>query len=178
MLRYQFETDSWWPREYVTNFSGFGFYTTSTAKSWSSLSGSWRVQTSPWNAVKLTSNSPETHLLDQSGKVYTYDYSADSDDGTNISWFIETKDYYMPNTKIRIDYFDLKAAGGDVLIEYSVDEGNNWVEYGTLSYDASSVRKRLHKQLVTNLLRWRLSGSAFGYMLEHFGFSYVPESDT
>lgn len=177
MIRLNLSKRAWSERVFPVEISGFGFYQTSTATKWNELVGTWLQQTFKWGSAKLTANSPTTFLLDPSAdQVLEYDYVQDEDNGTTITWEIETKDFFNPSAKLRHDWFEFSAKGQTVLVEYSSDEGSNWTTMKTVTLTSEFVKHRVSKQFVRDKIRFRMSGTGPGFQLEWFGFKYKLES--
>jgi hypothetical protein len=92
-------------------------------------------------------------------QVYKYDFLSGTDAGTAISVELETKDFGDLHGFTLIDYIELKAGGGTILVEYSTDQGVSWNTYGSITYDATPVRKRKFKQVLGRTIRFRLTSS-------------------
>jgi len=178
-LRYNISKKTWVEREFPLTFAGYGLYTRSTNITWNDLVGTWLQQTWRWGSTKLTANSPTTHLLDPVNlRVLEYDYSALTDNGTDISWSIETRDYYNPRFRQRVDSMDISCAGTSILVEYSTNKGASWATYGTVTPTAAIEVYMISKQISAKRLRWRFSGTGPGHILDWYGFSFSQESDT
>ena len=176
ILRLSLQNNAWLTRDFNHDVVGFGLYQSTDDKTWNDLEGDWTAQDWTWDSRSVEDNAPTTHLCSADNlQVYEYDYVASTDDGTAISYEVVTKDFGHPKFKIRFDSYDFRIIGTDVLVEYSTDYGVSWNTLGTLS--SSTIQKKtLHKQIVTNFLRLRLSGSD-NFKLENVGIRYMQESE-
>lgn len=175
-LRYKVSTKAWSHRTWPVSVVGFGFYQTPAALTWENAQGTWADQTSAWVTKVFLDASPTTLLCDaDSVRVNEYDYVQTQDNGSDISYVLETKDYYHPVRDLRFDRFDFMILGSNVLIEYSNDKGVTWTTLGTKSPGAIHAKAAIWKQFVAPRIRFRLSGtSTFG--LEWLGFRFKLES--
>jgi hypothetical protein len=177
LARYRVDTDAWTLREWPTNLSGFGFYQRREALRWNEVIGTWDEQNWQWNSTKVLANAPTTLLCDESGKqVVEYDYLAATDGGTEISWYMETKQFMHPRFKFRLDYIELYCKGSAVDIEYRMDQGA-WLPLKSLTLTSTTMKYTAHMQDVGHRVQFRLSGTGSGFSLEWLGFSYELESE-
>jgi len=176
LLRYRQEFQSWTLREFSHDVTGFGLYQNNNTKTWNDLVGDWTQQNWTWDSRSLSANSPTTHLCSADNlQVYEYDYLYPTDNGTEISFELETKDFGNPRFISRIDLFDFRIKGSNVLIEYSIDEGLTW---NTLTTITSSILERnvVYKQFASQYFRLRFSGTG-EFQLQSIGFVYRVESE-
>lgn len=175
-LRYKIATKAWSHRTWPVGVIGYGFYQSAAGLTWENAQGTWAAQTSIWVTKIFLSSSPTTLLCDADNvQVYEYDYVQTQDNGTDISYVLETKDYYHPIQDLRFDRFDFMMLGSSITIEYSTDKGVTWTALGIKSPGSTHARVSMWKQFVAPRIRFRLSGtSTFG--LEWLGFRFKLES--
>lgn len=176
MYRLVNSTEAWSFRRFPDKWRGFGFYQRDSTVTWEQSSGTWAEQTSAWNSRAFSRNSPTILLCGDDLQVYEYDFTAPQDDGTAVSFTAETKDFFIPNYKMRIDRFDFYARGASVLIEYSIDEGETWTTWETVSLSSSFSLYRVWKQFLARTLRFRFSGTGGGFGLEWYAFRFSQET--
>jgi hypothetical protein len=108
------------------------------------------------------------------GQVFQYSEDNSDDVGNDIIGEFRTHEMFLPNDQIRIDRIVIKAKGSSITVEYSKDEGENWISYGTAvpgsTYDEVSV----WKQLIVDRIIFRCTGVDFG--LDRMTIYWRPES--
>lgn len=177
IARLSLSSGGWVMRSLDIEVSGYGFYQTTTSLKWNELIGDWLAQTFKWGGSSTQSNAPITILLSPTGanQAYQYDYITQNDNGTEIDWEFETKEFYHPENKIRTNWLDIRAKGV-VDIEYSTDGGNTWLAWTTCNGSSEYEEYRHYKQVVGNRIRFKFSGSGSGFGLEWYGFRFMAES--
>ena len=100
---------------------------------------------------------------------------ATDDDAYPINWQYDTKDFYLPNNFIRVDFIDFYTAGDDVTIWYSEDLGELWTRVRSMDPRTIIERERVHLNKAAKRIRFRLKGSSSNFKLGWAGFSYTPE---
>lgn len=176
LLRYSQENEAWLKRTFSHDISGFGLYQSTTERTWNDLVGDWTQQSWTWDSRAVEANAPTTHLCSVDNlQVYEYDYITLTDNGTAISYTVETKDFGHPKFQIRFDSYDFRLKGNSVLVEYSTDGGETWIELGTIT-SSTIAKNKLSKQVVSDFIRFKLTGSD-AFNLESFGFMYIHESE-
>lgn len=176
LLRYLQENGSWMQREFNHDVSGFGLYQSTADKTWNDLVGTWLQQTWTWDSRSVEANAPTTHLCSSDNlQVYEYEYFNTTDNDTAIVYDFETKDFGNPRIMTRFDLFDFRLQGTDILIEYSTDEGVSWTTLATVS-KALMGKVVLNKQIVTQYLRFKFSGSD-AFQLQNMGFMFIQENE-
>ena len=177
LLRYSIVTDAIFIREFDHKFLGYGFYSTTNAKTWSDLSGSWLQQSWTWNSKRITSSSPITLLCGYDPKqVYQYDYTTNQDAGTDISWYFETKDFTTPSEKLRLDLLEFEAKGPTTKVLYSTDEGRNWTQIESKTMGTYYQKHRIWKQVVSDQFRIRFEGDSSGFAVKRLKAKIKEES--
>jgi len=178
IARLKLSSNAWSFRSLPIEISGYGFFSTNDTLKWSELVGSWLAQTFKWGGSQTQAGSPTTILLSNTtvNQAYEYDYVNDTDNDIAIAWLFETKELYNPDEKFRTNFMDLRGKGGTVLIEYSLDGGINWDTWVDTILGASYEEYRYHKQVISNRIRFRLSGTSSGFSLAWLGIQFMPES--
>jgi len=178
IARLKLSSDAWSFRSLPIEISGYGFFSTNDTLKWNELTGLWLAQTFKWGGSQTQAGSPTTILMSNTttNQAYEYDYVNATDNGIDIPWSFETKELYNPAEKFRTNFLDLRGKGGTVLIEYSLDGGINWDTWMDIILGASYEEYRYHKQVISNRIRFRLSGTSPGFSLAWIGIQFMPES--
>lgn len=167
LLRNNISEENWAIRRFAHSFVGYGFYTVQETADWASLVGDWAAQTWFWGTAALQADAPTTHLCSEGTQVYEYDYFDTDDDGTVVSFVLETKDFLLPDAVFRFDSIEGYLRGSSVLVEYSTDKGESWQTLGTVT-NTLNRRFAVFKQFVADKVRFRFSGSDSSFMLSFF----------
>jgi hypothetical protein len=177
LLRYSIVSDAIFIREFNNSFVGYGFYSTTGAKTWNDLTGSWLQQSWVWNSKRILSSSPVTLLCSYSPQqVFNYNYTAIKDNTTDIDWYFETKDFTSPSEKFRVDLVEFEAKGGTTRVLYSTDAGSNWTQIDSKTMGTSHTKHRIWKQFVTDQFRLKFEGDAHGFEIKRLKFKFREES--
>jgi len=178
LARYNFIEKAWTFREFSIEITGYGFHKNTTSLRWADLVGSWLVQTFRWGSSSASVGSPTIILLSGTGskQAYEYDYVTSTDNGTAIAWEFITKEFFHPQHSTRTNWLDFQAKGSSVTIEYSKDGGITFRPWGTVALTTDYKRYRKHKQIVSDRIRWKFSGTSSDFGFEWFGFQYRQES--
>ena len=188
-FRYSEQNQAWSSRTYTHYFNyGNNFKSTETL-TWGQLTQPWSNYNQPWVSAFFVTEKLHRFLLGQgkyigpTGDVQTeaanYVYDANSmatkDTTYAIPWQFDTKDFYLPNSFIRIDFLELYAAGDDVTLWYSEDLGEIWTRVRSLDPKTVIESERVHLNKASKRIRFRLKGSSANFQLGWAGFSYTPE---
>ena len=186
--RYSEQNQAWSARTYAHYFNfGNNFRSTETL-TWGQLTQPWTNYNQPWVSAFFVTEKLHRFLLGQgnyvgpTGNVQTetaYVYDANSmakqDTSYAIPWQYDTKDFYLPNSFIRIDFLDLYTSGDDVTLWYSEDLGAIWTRVRSLDPKTEISQERIHLNKAAKRIRFRLKGSSTNFQLGWAGFSYTPE---
>ena len=102
-----------------------------------------------------TANSWGVYAIN--GKT-TMELVAPGEEGSDISWELQTKDFSGMEKDIRTDFIDLGIQGTEVGVSFSRDSGLTWTSVGNVTADSTSIRSRLHSQGVSNSVTVRIRG--------------------
>jgi hypothetical protein len=187
-FRYSEQYKSWSTREYTHYFNFATTFRSSETLTWGQLQHPWTNYNQPWVSAFFVDEKLHRFYLGQgkfigpTGNVETdpaYVYDANSmatkDGDFSIPWQYDTKDFYLPNSFIRIDFLDLYTRGDDVTLWYSEDLGNLWNRVRSLEPKSSLEQERVHLNKASKRIRFRLKGSSTNFQLGWIGFSYTPE---
>ncbi|KKK68157.1 hypothetical protein LCGC14_2946880, partial [marine sediment metagenome] len=102
VVRYNVSKRSWVIKRLTDKIVGFGFYQKDASLTWNDLEGSWIEQTFAWNSKQLLANAPTIQFCGESPlQVYEYDFVSVTDDGTDITYSLETKDFFDAHKDLR-----------------------------------------------------------------------------
>ena len=187
-FRYSEQYKAWSTREYTHYFNFATNFRSSETLTWGQLEHPWTNYNQPWTSAFFVDEKLHRFYLGQgklvnatgsvvTGSSYVYDANAMAvQDGTYaIPWQYDTKDFYLPNSFIRIDFLDLYTQGDDVTLWYSEDLGDLWTRVRALEPKSALQQERVHLNKAAKRIRFRLKGSSTNFQLGWMGFSYTPE---
>jgi len=187
-FRYSEQYKAWSTREYTHYFNFATTFKSSETLTWGQLEHPWSNYNQPWTSAFFVDEKLHRFYLSQgkrvgptgnveTGSSYVYDANAMAvQDGTYaIPWQYDTKDFYLPNSFIRIDFLDLYTQGDDVTLWYSEDLGSLWTRVRALEPKGTLEQERVHLNKAAKRIRFRLKGSSTNFQLGWMGFSYTPE---
>jgi hypothetical protein len=177
-IAYMLNTDinSWTKRKFSFDMVGMQEVLLVSGVTWADAEGAWEDSDwfIPWNDVTISVAGYRAFMwgVDYSLTRGVWEYSSEytSDDSV---WDVETQAYIAiettgwyctpelvnPEGNIRVDRIKIKGSGTSIYVEYSTDEGETWLEYGTITPGSAIVATSLYKQLVSTRIRFRLSGT-------------------
>ncbi len=178
MVRYSLPYKAYTFRDYTISITGFGFFEAVGGETWNDEVGDWTEAVGSWLSDAGRAGSPTVLLCSGSptDQVYEYNFDQPDDDGTDVSYEVQTKDFYIPNRLFRFDRFDFSLKGASITVAYSIDGGDNFVTLTTANPGAMFTRIRIYKQFVSRKIRFKFSGTGGGFGLEWLGFRYKRES--
>ena len=161
VVRYNLQTGGWTEREFTHAVLQIGPYLEVGGETWTTATGTWDDWAGiPWNSPLISTAAPVLLFANAAAsQVYAYDFTASADDGTAISWEIQTGDYTELGKSMRIDWFEVWASGTSFSAEMSMDGGATWTVLGTVTPGAVAKSYRVHKQLIGRSFRLRLTGT-------------------
>ena len=187
-FRYNEQYKSWTAREYTHYFNFSNTFRSSETLTWGQLKHPWSNYNQPWVSAFFVDEKLHRFYLGQgkrvgptgsveTGSSYVYDANAmaTQDADYTIPWQYDTKDFYLPNSFIRIDFLDLYTQGDDVTLWYSEDLGSLWNRVRALEPKSAIAQERVHLNKASKRIRFRLKGSSTNFQLGWAGFSYTPE---
>jgi len=185
-LRYNITTGKWTTRDFSIPVFAIGKSDTTSSQAWTAIPGTWGAQSGSWNSSFVAGGTDIPYLIggrqdtttspEDNGVTYRYAQLDSDDSGTPISYIITTKDF-VEEGEVRIDWMDIRVAGGSVLVEYSSDEGLNWKTYGTISASTKLSKYRIYKQAIVRSYRFRFTSSDSGFRLDGFRLRVAPETE-
>lgn len=177
LLRMRRRDGAWTYRVLADAVLGLSIYNRDSSVVWSGATGTWDSQTGTWTGATTNDEAPTVlmgGIVDT--KIFQYDLTSSTDDGTGIAYRVETKRYTSRDRFIRVDKLRANTKGSSILVEYSTDGGNTWNTYGTLGSSAGYSTKGIDNQIVVEDLMWAFSGTGGGFGMSWFGFKYRDES--
>ena len=190
-LRYHEQYNSWSTRTY-NNWVTFGKTLRShETLTWNDLENNWESYSQPWTGAFFVASKYHKLLLGTGYYIYitaisttieqTDNYVYDineieaTDDGYTIPWEITTKDFYLPNSFIRVDFSDIYCAGDDVAVTYSKDLGITFKRVRQAEPRAAKEAERFYLNQAAKQMRFRFRGQSSNFQLGWMGFSFAPE---
>lgn len=192
-FRYSEQNKAWTARSYTHYFTYSTDITSVTRLTWNQLLQNWTTYQQPWNgAFFVNEKEHRFHLLqgtfvDQDGDVlsestnYVVDGNQVAKDELSypIFWQFDSKDFYLPNSLIRVDYIDAYVSGDDVSLWYSHDFnaeiGREWDRVKVFNAQDELQAERVFLNRAARRIRFRLKGSSTNFQLGWVGFSFAPE---
>jgi hypothetical protein len=151
--------------------------------SWDDMLATWDEQTARWDGYSLSKGADIVNISNVNGYTYALSETVKDDDGSAIYAKWDTKDYQDSQQRIsRFNKLELWAKGSSVKIEYSVDQGDTWVEMIdsphplTDSYPSIDSPDIFYYDAVSSQIRYRFSNGNSGEALsiKQFIISYIP----
>ena len=190
-LRYYEPYKSWSTRTYNNWFTYGKALRSHETLTWSALRQAWGDYGQPWTTAFFVSAKYHKFLLGngsyvnvsaiktsiESTDTYVYDVNEikTSDDGYSIRWELETKDFYLPSSYIRVDFADVYCAGDDVALHFSDDLGVTFRRVRQTSPRDLLESERLFMNQAGKQMRFRFRGQSTNFQLGWIGFSFAPE---
>ena len=170
------EEDRWTYRKFAHPVRGASKVSSDVSITWQTAIGTWNSQSETWQSAFLGTNAA---VLVFASDTYTYSVnpSVSDDDGTAITRYVETKDFSESPNKGRIDFIEVKIAGGSINVDYSTNEGISWQSYGVIAAAATEALYRIYKQFIYESLRFRFSSSVSGFRLYNMKMRVTIESE-
>ncbi len=177
LYRYSRRYKSWSTRAFANKISAIGEYARDTSLTWVAAPGTWTDYAYPWGYTGLLTNATTALLCIGDGtSVVEYDVITPTDNGTGIAYTVATKDFSVPDAKIRFDSVEVLASGGAFVIQYSIDGGSSYTTLGTASASIERTPQRFYKQFVAERFRLKITGTASGFQLGWLRVRFRPES--
>lgn len=94
--------------------------------------------------------------------VYKFDATTPGEAGTDIDWFLETKDFRAVDRFWRLDWLEIKAKGPAITVSVSFNGGATFISMGNTVATSTMTKTRFFSQNVSESIRFRFSGSGAG----------------
>jgi len=154
VLEYDFKGRFWTMNRRETTM--VGVYTAQRSIIWRSLIGTWGEQDGTWEMDPEPIEIPVLIIGQSDGNIYEDDKLTSSGD----SMFFETKEWAFDNAQRWLE-LEFLAKGGDFEVSYSIDGGETWSEWETLSAPLSKFDQcKLFVNKTSLTLRARVRASA------------------
>jgi len=187
-----YETYKAWSSRTFSNWFINGTCTPAyTTLTWAQLTQRWTDYTQPWSTAFFTADKThrlllatgksfyitfyETLVVDGDKYVFDQNHVKDTDNGVRIYWELETKDFYLPDSFIRVDFLDLYCAGDAINVHYSNDIGKSYKRVKQTVPRDDIEAERVHMNFTAKQLRFRLRGNVSNFQLGWAGLSFIPE---
>ena len=166
-----------------TNTTAAGAYTLTTSTTWGEQVGDWASASGSWDDVALLKLFPPVLFGDSTGIVTRRDsVNNDGDNDIAISSYWISKDYECENAQKgslgRWNKIMVWAKGSTLQVDYSIDEGQTWVNITTLalsvSYPTDTSPAIGYFDVISSKIRFRFSNNVAGetYYLKQFVIWY------
>jgi hypothetical protein len=164
-----------------TNTSWIGQST--AGLSWDDMVGAWDEQSSRWDGSGLSKGSDVVNFSTVDGYTYAISETVRNDDETAVYAKWDTKDYQDSQQRIsRFNSMELWAKGSSVTIEYSVDQGETWIEITGSPHTLTDIYPSLESpdifyfDVVSSTIRFRFSNNNLNEALsiKQFIINYIP----
>ena len=182
IYRYNITYGIWYVRQMVNQVLSFNLYQHQNIFTWDDLVGTWADQAWTWDTQVQMQEAQVVHMCSAvSAKVFEYDYNTKLDNGTAISYYVESKDFLAPDIECRFDTLEMYISGTNVVVEYSTDEGRSWSYFGEDKEDATvneehKTKVRMCKQFPFQRVRFRWAGQGPDFALEWFSLLFKKDS--
>tara|TARA_B100001123_G_C15328158_1_gene1030278 strand:+ start:1334 stop:3490 length:2157 start_codon:yes stop_codon:yes gene_type:complete len=187
-FRYHEQYKAWTARNYTHYFTTFNMIKSVETLTWNDLRANWSLYNQPWTSAFYVSEKLHRFFLGQ-GKLLTADGRVlpspvqvwdqnqirKTEDTYTVYWQFDTKDFYLPNNFIRVDFLDVYASGDDVSLWWSADLGDQWTRVRALDPRDNIESERVYLNRTAKRIRYRLKGGGTNFQLGWFGFNYIPE---
>ena len=151
--------------------------------SWDEMTATWDENTSRWDGSGLLEGTDTINISDINGLTYISSDTTSNDDGVAVEANYVSKDYQDSQQRMsRFCKLELWAKGSSVKVEYSVDQGDTWVEVLdspmtlTDSYPDFDSPDIFYFDVVASQIRFRFSNnnSSETLSIKQFIISYIP----
>ena len=187
-FRYHEQYKSWTVRNYTHYFTSFNMIKSTETLTWNDLRAKWPIYNQPWTTAFYVSEKLHRFFLGQ-GKLVTASGAVEDvtpkiwdqnqvkllEDTYTIYWQFDSKDFYLPNNFIRVDFFDFYASGDDISFWWSNDLGSEWRRVRAFEPRDALEAERIHINQTSKRMRFRLKGGGTNFKLGWFGFNFIPE---
>ena len=187
--RYSEQNNSWSKRIFYHYFTYAKMLKSVSTVTWNGLRNQWDQYTQPWIGAFFIAEKTHRFMLSQGSAVandgeflstetkavWDQNQVKKTDYIYPIQWQFDSKDYYVPNSLVRIEHADLYASGDDVVLWYSEDLGLTWNRLKALSAKDSVGQDRVYINKALQRIRFRFKGQSANFQAGWFGFSFNPE---
>lgn len=178
MLRCSLEATAWFHRQFADQFVSCQPRLTIDATTWATAPGTWAQHVETWDSRVFLQNVPNFFLCSPTeSKVMVYDYTAPTDNGTPIAWYIITKEFGDGSTFNRWERLVLVGTGNAIAVSYSEDEGQTWTSLGTVNLDDIPQVQSIYIDHVGPQIMFQLTGSDPNFQLRYADLVWEFESE-
>ena len=169
--KYKYDMGFWY-RDTISNVLCAANYKRTSGIRWMDLIGTWLDQTWRWSDETGQADSPFQVFGDTRGIVTKRDPRVFSDDGYAYVGKQETKDYcgIGDGGQIGIEddqewyQLDFWASGSEVDVSYSIDEGDTWTYFKTVSLSQSVKKHTVYFDVISPKIRFKFeNGNPTGF---------------
>jgi hypothetical protein len=109
--------------------------------------------------------------------IFNYDHVTALDDGVDIPFSMDTKDFDFGAQYGRVYFVNLLTSGQEAEVYYSIDQGNNYTQLASVTAGISLHKTKVFLNISCQQIRFRVAGVGGGFKLASLGFSYSIDSE-
>jgi len=177
--RYSIDEKAWTTRVFPAPAYSMGYGNQASAVTWQTVQGIWSSANYAWNAA-ITAALADTILLGigdhPAGGSYVYQQSSETDANSDISYTVQTKNF-IENYKLRFDWIDVWCSGGTIVVEYSINRGQSWANYGTITASVDIARHRVSRQFISEQYMFRFRSTDPNFSILKLRMRLAPETE-
>jgi len=144
---------------------------------WADMEQTWQqIGELAWNTQIFATDFPNL-LMCSKHDIFNYDHVIAQDNGVDIPFRVDTKDFESGNQFTRVGYLNLETSGNGCDIYYSVDKGNNFVYAGAVAASVSFIKTKVGIDVSSQSMRFRLIGVGGGFKVSSLGFTHEVDSE-
>jgi len=148
-----------------------------TGVTWADMEQTWQqIGELAWNTQIFADNFPNLLMCSKSS-IFNYDHVIASDNGVDIPFSFDTKDFEFGNNYGRVSYVDVKTSGNGCDVYYSLDRGVNYTKLASTDASISLLATKVFLNVSCQSIRFRVSGVGGGFKLASIGFKYSIDSE-
>lgn len=167
MLRVDLEHTGWFHRAFFDTFVSCQPRLTIQKLTWATAPGTWASHTETWDSRIFLQNVPNFFLCSPTlSTVMVYDYTIPTDNGNTIAWEVITRQFGDVSAFSRWERLILYGTGM-VDVQYSEDEGNTFVDLGTINLGATPSAASVYIDHTSQQILFKLSGTAANFALRY-----------
>ena len=178
VARYSIDNKSFLFRTFLS-VVGASRFTPLQPDAWEDYTTNWEDWDLAWGQVLYDKNTDHILLFGNNARVYIYDFSQTQDNGADIAWSLETKNFFVPNKQLRIDRVEFRGKG-TITVQFSKDGGSTYTAFtgSPFSLGSTLTTKKIFGGIVTDEFMIKFSGTGSPANIGWVGFRAKEESTT
>jgi hypothetical protein len=105
-------------------------------------------------------------------RIMEYNYITPNDDGADIAWEVQTKDFSGVHQYLMIDWIEFEFSAASGTVSYSIDSGANWIDIDTLTGGGDLMPRRYHINVTDKKFRFRIKGTGGSCQIGKLAFRF------